>query len=201
MPTSPPASVAVRAVDVAGATLSMLLRGVAGVIVGLGLGSVVFFVEKYAGWLDGGGGWTWLLWPIDALTAAASLGFGFAMAGLRKALQSLLVDSGVLRGMVERGLARVRKADERHAAEAEAGEAPAPPGWLGSRIHGFGRSASRVIVENLRSTASPQAETAVTIDATARALIDEWGETLVYLAYAGVALAWIGPPLVLAFTT
>lgn len=171
------------------ATLSMFLRAVAGVVIGFVVGTGVFFLENQAGWLDGAGGWSWLFWPLDALTAAASFGFGFAMAGLRKALSSLLVDSGILRGMVERGLARVRKADERQAAEAEAGEAPAPPGWLGSRIHDFGRRASRVIVENLRSTASPQAETTATIDTTARALIDEWGETLVYLAYAGVALA------------
>jgi hypothetical protein len=198
--SSPPASdtVELSALGVAGAVLSLLLFTAGGLMLGAGLGLGVFLLEEYAGWLDGAGRGEWLLLPLDVLVTAAAFGFAGFMSALRRALRSLLVDSGVLRRWVERGLARVRKADEAQQLPRE----PAPPrGWLGSRIHGFGQAASRVIVENLRSSAAPQAETAITIDATARALIDEWGETLQYLGYGAVALAWIGPPLVLAFTT
>jgi len=191
-------TVEISALGVAGSVLSILLFTVGGVVLGCVLGLAVFLIEEYAGWLDGAGAWEWLLFPLDIVVTAGAFGFAGFISALRRALHGLLVDSGVLRRWVERGLARVRKADE---AQAGPDEPAAPRGWLGNRVHGFGRAASRVIVTNLRSTAAPQAETAATIDTTARALIDEWGETLQYLGYGAVALVWIGVPLVLAFTT
>lgn len=199
MPDAPPPRL--DAGNVAGAAASVLMRTLGGITLGLVVGIVVFVVERAAGWLDAAG-WAraavWLLLPAYAIAGACVLGFVFAVGGVRRAAQTLLVDTGALRRMVERGLARVRKADEARAAGEP--DEPAPRGWVGTRIHGLGRSISRVLVERLRSTAAPEAETAATIDQAARMMIDEWSETPVYLALAALALLFVAPPLLIAFT-
>jgi hypothetical protein len=187
----------VDASAVASAAGSLVTRTLGGVALGLLLGVVVFVLERSLGWLDAEG-WRrivmWLMLPLYAVGGAAALGFIFAVGAVRNAAARLLVDSGALRRMVERGLARVRRADQQHA-EPEA--APAPRGWLGRKLHGIGDRVSRVIVERLRSTAAPEAETARTIEATARLLIDEWSETPVYLTGAALALLFAVPPFLL----
>lgn len=170
---------------VARAAGSFVARTLAGVGLGLLLGVAVFAVERAAGWL-GGGALGWLMLPLYALGAAALLGFIFGLGAVRRAATALLVDSGALRRMIERGLDRVRQADQ---PETD----PPPRGWLGGKVHALGRT----IAARLRSTAAPEAETPAQIDQAARMMIDEWNEIPAYLAWAALAVLFVVPPLLL----
>ena len=176
----------VDATAVANAAGSLLTRIALGVLGGGALGIVTFAILRLTGLLSAGA-WPWLIaLPLLIAGGMAALTIAGVIRAVRRAASGLLVESGVLRGMVERGLARVRAADERQQAAA-AGEAEPPPprGWLGGKVHAIGDRIARALVPRLRSTAAPEAETAETIDKAASAMIDEWGEMPEYLALGG----------------
>jgi hypothetical protein len=193
------------ATTVANAAGAVLTRTIGGIGLGLVLGVAVFAGEKWAGLLDaattGGRIVVWLLLPLYMAAAAGAVGYFGFWSGIRQAARVILIDSGALRRMVDRILARARKsADARAAADAaaEPPDEPAPRGWVGARIYAFGQSVARTIVDRLAVAAAPEAETGAQVDDIAEELISDAGlvPSLIFLALLGATFAVA--PLVLA---
>lgn len=165
----------------AGAVRSVVGRTIGGVALGVLFGVAVFALERGLGWL-GGDGWrgvvSWLMLPLFAFAGAAVLGFSFAIGGLRRAARRLVVDSGLLRRMVER--AQDKLPDELQ---------DRPRGWLGGKLYGI----CSWLVTQLRTSKQP----AEAVDRFAREQIDGWYATPVYLAWAALAVLVVVPPLLL----
>jgi hypothetical protein len=197
------------ATTVANAAGAVLTRTLGGVGLGLVLGVAVFASEKWAGLLDaattGGRVVVWLLLPLYMAAAAGAVGYFGFWSGIRQAARVILIDSGALRRMVDKLLARAKKAsDKRAAAEAasatgaEPPDPPAPRGWVGARIYAFGQSMAHAIVDRLAVAAAPEADTGAQVDAIAEELISDAGlvPSLIFLALLGATFAVA--PLVLA---
>lgn len=198
------------ATTVANAAAVAVTRTVLGVLLGATVGVVVFVVEKSAGWLDvdtrAGAALVWALLPIYLAAGAAAVGYAGFWSGVRRAARVALVESGALRRMVERVLARARKAaDARAAADTDAaaqttgddGE-PAPRGWVGARLAALGRSMADTIVDRLAAAGAPQADTGEQVDRIAGELIDEIGVLPTVVALVLLAATFAVAPLLLS---
>ena len=200
-------SAATTVANAAGAVLTRTLLGIGlGVVVGI----TAFVVEKSAGWLDGSSGWAgaalvWALLPLYMAAGAAAVGYAGFWSGIRRAAHVALVESGALRRMVARLLARARKAAATRAGAAAAdadtgagGDEPAPRGWIGARVAALGRSIAHTIVDRLAAAGAPEADTGEQVDRIAGELIDEVGVVPSIIALALLAAVCAAPPLLLA---
>ncbi len=195
------------ATTVASAAGTAIARTVLGVLLGAAVGVVVFAVEKSAGWLEGetraSAALVWALLPLYLAAGAAAVGYAGFWSGVRRAAHEALVESGALRRMVERVLARARKAAEARAAggaddaDVDAGE-PAPRGWIGARLATLGRSLSDTIVSRLAAAGAPQADTGEQVDRIAGELIDELGVLPSVVALVLLTATFAVAPLLLS---
>ncbi len=165
----------------ANAAKTVIGRTFGGVALGLLFGVAVFAIERGAGWL-GGDGWrgvvSWMMLPLYAFGGAAVLGFTLAIGGIRRAAARLLIDSGVLRKMVERAQAKVPQ---------PAGDVT-PSGWFAKHLH----ATARWLVEQVRGQAA-----ASSVERVAREKIGGWYATPVYLAWGALAVLVVVPPLLI----
>lgn len=193
------------ATTVANAAGAVITRTLVGMWLGIALGLVVFVVEKSAGWLDASG-WTtaavWLLLPLYLAAGGAALGYAGFWSGIRRATRVVLIDSGSLRRMVDRMLARARRSAEARAAgeanaDADADE-PAPKGWVGARLAAVGRAMAHAIVDRLAAAGAPEADTGAQVDQIADELIDDVGLIPSVIALLLLAATFAVAPLVLA---
>ncbi|HUQ08266.1 MAG TPA: hypothetical protein VM261_37495 [Kofleriaceae bacterium] len=199
------------ATTVANAAGAVLTRTIGGIWLGGVVGVAVFAGEKWAGWLDASSGWgsvvVWLLLPLYIAAAAGAVGYWGFWSGIRQAARVILIDSGALRRMVDKLLARARRsADARAAADARAGGAeaadppdePAPRGWIGARIYAFGQSLARTVVDRMAVAAAPEAETGAQVDQIAEELISDAGLVPSIIFLSLLAATFAVAPLVLA---
>lgn len=193
-----------KAVTVANAIGAVITRTLLGMLLGVVVGVAVFVVEKSAGWLDGTG-WNellaWFLLPVYIVAASAAVGYYGFWSGIRQAARTILIESGWLRVVVERALARARKAAEAGArADRDDANPDEPParGWIGSRVSALGHSMARTIVARLGSAAAPEAETGAQVDRIAGELIDDVGLVPSIIALVLLAATFAVAPLLLA---
>jgi len=192
------------AATVANAAGAVITRTLLGGWLGLSIGIAVFIVEKSAGWLDGSG-WSgaalWALLPLYVAAGVAVVGYAGFWSGTRRAARTILIDTGALRRMVERMLARARKAADARAGAGDAAadaDEPPPRGWVGSRVAAIGRGMARTIVDRLGSAAAPEADTGAQVDQIAGELIDDLGLIPSIIGLVLLAATFAVAPIVLA---
>lgn len=190
---------ALGAVDVANAAGAVISHTLLGAWLGVAIGLAAFLVEKSAGWLDGSG-WagaaTWLLLPLYIAAGGAALGYAGFWSGIRKAARVILIDSGALRRMVARMLARARKAAEATPDAPDAEDAPAR-GWVGTKVAAIGRAMARTIALRLGAAAAPDADTGPQVDRIADELIGDVGFVPSIIALVLLAATLAVAPLAL----